>query len=385
MKDHVTGAGYFDPQACDAAAFEEIVARRTDPAACPRACDLAHEIPVYDMQALGPDLEVPQARQALMAEWAQVLLSGAGAVVLKQVYADTSVLDRATAVFMDIIAAEKVAKGGGADHFAVAGANDRVWNAQEKLCLAAPEVFARYFAQPALDAMCEAWLGWGYQMTSQVNLVRPGGAAQEAHRDYHLGFMTTQQAARFPAHMHMLSPMLTLQGAVAHCDMPIESGPTQLLPFSQTYGPGYVAFAQAPFRAVFKARAVQVALAKGDALFFSPALFHAAGENRTADVARFANLLQVSSPMGRAMERLDRRAMCRAIYPYLGALEGAARHAAIAAAAEGYAFPTSLDTDPPVGGLAPETDAEIMHRALAENMSLEALAGALDTAEAKRG
>ena len=34
------------------------------------------------------------------------------------------------------------------DHFAKAGANDRIWNAQEKLCLRAPAVFARYFANP---------------------------------------------------------------------------------------------------------------------------------------------------------------------------------------------------------------------------------------------
>ena len=32
-----------------------------------------------------------------------------------------------------------------------------------------------------------------------------------------------------------MSPVLTLQGAVAHCDMPIESGPTMLLPYSQRF------------------------------------------------------------------------------------------------------------------------------------------------------
>lgn len=30
----------------------------------------------------------------------------------------------------------------------------------------------------------EAWLGPGYQLTAQVNVVRPGGKAQEPHRDY---------------------------------------------------------------------------------------------------------------------------------------------------------------------------------------------------------
>ena len=36
---------------------------------------------------------------------------------------------------------------------------------------------------------------------------------------------------RFPVHVHRLSPVLTLQGAVAHCDMPLESGPTLYLPY----------------------------------------------------------------------------------------------------------------------------------------------------------
>ena len=38
------------------------------------------------------------------------------------------------------------------------------------------------------------------------------------------------ELAAYPAHLHRMSPVLTLQGAVAHCDMPIESGPTMLLP-----------------------------------------------------------------------------------------------------------------------------------------------------------
>jgi hypothetical protein len=32
-----------------------------------------------------------------------------------------------------------------------------------------------------------------------VNAVHPGGAAQEAHRDYHLGFMEADTCARYPA------------------------------------------------------------------------------------------------------------------------------------------------------------------------------------------
>ncbi|MEM9869994.1 MAG: phytanoyl-CoA dioxygenase family protein [Pseudomonadota bacterium] len=386
MKDHTSAAGgYFDPSACDIDAFHALIARETTADMCPSASDIQCKIPIYDMAALRPDLAAHDSRRALMSEWAQVMMSGPGAVVLKRAYADTDVIDEATQIFDAIIAEEKADQGGGADHFAAAGANDRIWNVQEKLCLRAPDVFVRYFANTTLDAISEAWLGRGYQMTSQVNLVRPGGAAQEAHRDYHLGFMTTEEAAGFPIHMHLLSPLLTLQGAVAHCDMPVASGPTQLLPYSQAYPQGYVAFRLPAFRAAFAAAAVQLPLEKGDALFFNPALFHAAGANRTTDIARMANLMQVSSPMGRSLEKLDRLAMAKAIYPHLGQVSGLAQVAAVAAAAEGYPFPTNLDTDPPVGGLAPESDQALLLRALDTGMSADEVNAALDAAASKRG
>jgi hypothetical protein len=38
----------------------------------------------------------------------------------------------------------------------------------------------------------------------------------------------------------------------------------------------------------------------------------------------------------------------------------------VAAAAEGYAFPTNLDRDQPIGGLAPQTQAELLRQALSE-------------------
>jgi len=54
------------------------------------------------------------------------------------------------------------------------------------------------------------------------------------------------------------------------------------------------------------------------------------------------------------------------VYPALlaaleaGALNRAEAANVIASTAEGYAFPTNLDSDPPVGGLAPKTQAQIM-------------------------
>ncbi len=380
--------GYFEVEGCALDEFRALIDRQLDPGALRFAAGVERNVPVYRVADLAPVLADTAARRSLMAEWGRVLGELSGVLVLKGAYADTRVIDAATTVYERIIAQE--ADGARADHFATAGANDRVWNSLQKLCTADPALFARYFGNDAIAAVCEAWLGPFYQMTAQVNLVRPGGRAQEAHRDYHLGFQAAEVAGRFPARVHALSAALTLQGAVAHCDMPVESGPTKLLPFSQLYGPGYVAFRRPDFRALFEERQVQLPLAKGDAVFFSPALFHAAGENRSADVRRMANLLQVSSAFGRAMEAVDREAMCRALYPALrallasGGIGAADAEAAIAAAAEGYAFPTNLDTDPPVGGLAPESQAALFRRALAEGMEAEEFAGTLARQAARR-
>ena len=375
--------GYFDRESCDLEDFKVLISQQLTAADVPHAAGIEKNVPLYDMEALRPALDDPAARRALMAEWARVLRCSAGVIGLKRAYADTSVIDRATEVFNTIIAEERAGASGKGDHFAASGQNDRIWNSLQKQCLRDPEGFALYYGNPALAAACEAWLGPNYQMTAQVNQVRPGGKAQSAHRDYHLGFASAAQAARYPAHAHEVTMTLTLQGAVAHCDMPVESGPTKLLPFSQLYGPGYLAFHDEAFRAHFEAAHVQVPLEKGDAVFFNPALFHAAGENRSADIDRMNNLLQVSSAFGRAMETIDRRAMSAALFPALvqlkqgGRLTGSALEAAIAACAEGYSFPTNLDTDPPVGGLAPETQAQLMTRALDEGWTAGAFAAAL--------
>jgi ectoine hydroxylase-related dioxygenase (phytanoyl-CoA dioxygenase family) len=228
-----------------------------------------------------------------------------------------------------------------------------------------------------LALVCEAWLGPAYQVTSQVNCVNPGGAAQRAHRDYHLGFLSPAQGAQYPAHVHAMSPFLTLQGAVAHVDMPLQSGPTLYLPHSQKFASGYLVADQAQFQAFFDAHHIQLPLKKGDAVFFNPALLHAAGHNQSADIRRMANLLQVSSAFGRAMESVDRTRMALRLYPVLLALQTTGKmsnetaHSAIAACAEGYAFPTNLDRDPPVAGLAPASQQTLMAQALREHWPAE--------------
>ncbi|MES0879604.1 phytanoyl-CoA dioxygenase family protein [Roseibium sp. SCP14] len=382
--------GYFDTARCDIEDFKRLVDRNLNEGDVPHAERIEANIPVYRVDQLASVLQGQESRRRLMAEWARVLKDLSGVLVLKNAYLDTAPLDAATQIYNRIIEDEKASTGGGADHFAAAGANDRIWNSLQKLCLRAPEVFADCFANTAIDTVCEAWLGPNYQLTAQINLVRPGGAAQQAHRDYHLGFQTAETSARYPAHVHDLSAVMTLQGAVAHTDMPVISGPTKLLPFSQLYRPGYMAYRLDEFKEFFETAYVQLPLKKGDAVFFNPALFHAAGANTSENIQRMANLLQVSSAFGRAMEAIDRQAMSLALYPVLrekaasDQLGTAEIEAAVSACAEGYSFPTNLDRDPPVGGLAPETQKQLFLKALGENMSVGEFSQALIEQAARR-
>ncbi len=291
---------------CDLDEFVRLTAQRTTLADFPLAADVVDNVLVYDAARLRDESDAFDGEDQVAAELVRALTDGPGVVAIRGAFPDTAVVDRATAVFERIIADERAAGGQVGDHFAKAGANDRVWNALEKLAVRRPETFVDYYANDIVALVSRAWLGPGYQVTSQVNVVRPGGQAQEPHRDYHLGFLENQVVERYPTHVHRLSPVLTLQGAVAHSDMPVESGPTMYLPYSHQFVPGYLAWRLPEFRDHFAQNYVQLPLAKGDAVFFNPALFHGAGTNVSADIQRVANLLQVSSAFGRAMEAVDR-------------------------------------------------------------------------------
>ena len=369
--------GYLSEQDCSTATFLSLISESISILDLQFAAAVEHNIPSYDAREVEKILR-SSSRQHLLAEWTHVLNERSGIVVLKKAIVDLDAVDEATAVFNSIIEEERATTSGG-DHFGKLGSNDRIWNSLQKLCLRNPSLFARYFSSPSIAAISEAWLGPWSQMTTQVNLVRPGGKPQTCHRDYHLGFMRPEQAKRFPSHAHLFSGALTLQGAIAHCDMPIESGPTKLLPNSQRFASGYIAVQMPAFREIFEDNFVQIALEKGDALFFSPAVFHAAGENRSTDINRMANLIQVSSAMGRSLERIDRRAMVSALFPALKNLNLSQEHLAsvIAASADSYPFPTNLDTDPPIGGLASESQAKLLARGLAEDLSIEEFERAL--------
>lgn len=390
-RDEATGGletGWLRESDSDVKAIEALAATITNLEDYPHAHSVATNVLEYEADVVHDAARQPERRRDLQAEMARALMHGPGVLAVRGAF-DPSVVDRATAVFEELLASERRQRRAHGDHFAPPGANERMWDALGKLAVTTPTTFADYYANQIVAVVAEAWLGPGYQLTSAVNIVNPGGKAQAIHCDYHLGFLSGAAAARYPAHIHRLSQGLTLQGAIAHVDMPVESGPTMYLPYSQRYLPVYLAWRNPAVGRFAESHAAQPALAKGDAVFFNPGLLHAAGHNRTTSCRRMANLLQVSSAFGRAMESVDRTAMVEAIFPVLadrrkgGASESWLR-AVVASCAEAYPFPTNLDRDEPVDSLAPPSQADLVWQALDEEWSLAALRDALADQDARR-
>lgn len=365
---------YLGLQSHDIELLRKVVSRKTDLAKYPFAAGVKEQVLIYQADVLTKAAK--QNRQQIMSELHHALSSGPGVFVIKQAITNIAVIDEQTSIYQKLLESESSTLGG-ADHFAAAGANGRIWNALQKCALYDPKSYVSYYSNELIGLAAEAWLGPGWQLTSQVNSVPPGSQAQQVHRDYHLGFQSNETVQAYPKIVHFLSGYLTLQGAVAHTDMPIETGPTLLLPYSQQYEAGYLAYREQDVKQFFETHAVQLPLEKGDMLFFNPALFHAAGSNITDDKHRVANLLQISSAFGRAMEAVDRNSMMLAIYPALLSAWHAKQltlsevQAVIQATAEGYAFPTNLDQDPPLNGLSPETFQQLMLHAITADWSVE--------------
>lgn len=357
------------------AAFKTLTSQEALASTYPLAVDVQKNIPIYDCLTFSK--HDAKQTEALKNELFHILYDGPGVYVLKNFFTDMAVLDAANDAFAAIIDAELRENGARGDHFAPASANSRIWNSFSKHCIQDPASFVKYYSNPLFRLVSEAYLGPAYKITTQVNVVKPGGKAQVSHRDYHLGFQTKEDVARWPKPMHDASRLLTLQGAVAHTDMPLDSGPTRLLPFSQSFEPGFMAYRQEEFNEYFLEKYVALPLKKGDAVFFSPALFHAAGENKTADFARSANLIQVSSAFGKTMESVDSLPLVEKSWDAIvekRSKEGisAEVEAFIAAVAEGYPFPTNLDRRPPApGGMAPESEQDVLRRAISERWEKE--------------
>src|SRR4029078_4218181 len=93
---------------------------------------------VCSAPTLAATTSTPEGRRAAQAEVVKALTAGPGIVVFKRAYADLDVVDRAAGALDDLIDQQGRSGVVGGDHFAKPGANDRVWNALEKLALHDP-------------------------------------------------------------------------------------------------------------------------------------------------------------------------------------------------------------------------------------------------------
>ena len=351
----------------------------------PLAAHISHNIPIYDFSSFTDFnlLSNAPVLSHLQDEWHHILISGPGVLVFKCMFADPKVITSANAAFDRIIRSKNEVSKVKGDHFGLKGSNTRIWNSLQKHCMTDPSSFIDYYSNPWLAAISEAWLGPAYTITAQVNIVHAGGKAQTSHRDYHFGFQTANYTSKFPRNIQIASQFLTLQGAVAHSDMPMPSGPTRFLPFSQMFEEGFLAYQLPEFQAWFEENWVALELELGDAVFFNPALFHAAGENTLNTFDRKANLLQISNAMGKTMESLSSTEMVNACWEDLNKKyksEGWSRgvECVVQALAQGYPFPTNLDKRVPSSkGMAPLSEQDLLRSALEESWTKEKAMAAL--------
>ena len=349
MKEEVVKTNqqvYFSQSDIDYDDLAKICSQKTLQEDYPFADSVSNNVVIYDANYLETFIGDSENELRLKTELHQVLEGGPGVFVIRNLYRHDAI-DQSNNIFEKIVESEGNTSN---DHFA-SGTNTRIWNAFQKVALEDPDAFISYYSNNLLKLVAESWCGPNSQMTAQVNIVRPGGEMQKPHRDYHLGFQENQIVELFPISAHRLSNYLTLQGGVAHTDMPLASGPTMVLPYSQQYELGYLAWRDNACTDFFNDNAVQNQMNKGDGIFFNPALLHGAGSNTTKDFHRIGNLLQISSPFGKTMERIDYLKIINRIYPLLlehsinKTLSEKLIENVLVCATDGYAFPTNLDND----------------------------------------
>ena len=311
-------------------------------------------------------------RTAVQTELMRALTDGPGIVVFKRAFGDLSVVDRATEAFLAQIAAEKAAGVAGGDHFAKPGANDRVWGALDKLAVARPRGVRRLLRQR-------------HHRADQRGLARsglPGHLAGQRGQPRRPG---ADRAPRLPPRLHGRRRRRPLPGprapAVAGAD---PAGRGRALRHAGRDRPDPLPALLAPVRARLPR--------------LPPARVHRVLPGRTTPSCRWRRATPRSStpPCSTAPARTSRptsdgwptccrcpRRSAARWRPSTGsrcagrcsrccwsskAAGASDRYLdnVIAASAEGYAFPTNLDRDQPIGGIAPQTQADLVRQAVAE-------------------
>ena len=172
--------------ALDITNFDKICSQQVSLDDYPLASENRLNVLCYEGSLLRDSLQDPDKKSALQQEIAKLLQSGAGVFVIEGFFENPEVIDGHNEVLDSLFKLQEGMQA--ADHFAQAGANGRIWNVLQKSALQSPEKYIEYYKNPLFSLVSAAWLGPHYQLTAQVNVVRPGGKAQAPHRDYHLGF-----------------------------------------------------------------------------------------------------------------------------------------------------------------------------------------------------
>ena len=173
-------AGRLRPEDCRLADLLEILRDTTDLADYPTASTVEHSVLMYDAPALRAALAEGRSGE-IEAELVRAWSEGPGIVVIRGAFSG-EVIGRVNAAYDRILKQEKETGAPKGYHFGEPGANDRIWNALEKLAVVDPQAFVDYYSNDLVALGARAWLGPGYQVTVQPNIVRPGGKGQTVHR-----------------------------------------------------------------------------------------------------------------------------------------------------------------------------------------------------------
>ena len=104
--------------ACDLGDFRALAEKTTALSDYPTAESVEKNVLIYDSRKVSEVIADPDGRRAVLAEICEAFGEGPGVVVFKRAYEDTSIIDRASQIFDEIIEEQHRTSTGGGDHFA---------------------------------------------------------------------------------------------------------------------------------------------------------------------------------------------------------------------------------------------------------------------------
>ena len=226
------------------------------------------EVDVHDLDAQMPDL-------------LDELLSGAGAIVIRQAFPADEIAEARR-----LIHHYSEVEGDKETHFQGANADTihlqrRVWNLLNK-----GEVFERMVQHPAVMQIVGRFLGSAFIMGSvAANRLLPGGPGQEPHVDY--PYWDMYKRDEFPVNINSSFP-LNAQATILLDPFTPESGATAFLPNSQ----GDLRYPDEHDREHFHANAARMTGDPGDCVIFNGMCWHCAMPNVSDDVDRTGVLIE---------------------------------------------------------------------------------------------